>query len=107
MNVHHEQCLAVDELAALPAGRAIVFASGSLATLGPGDPLDGRPYADRIPASLARFDPGAPPHQHRADGADRKTRLTQLFDTEWDYTSYTASAELAAEELEAEAARSR
>ncbi|WP_238163597.1 type IV secretory system conjugative DNA transfer family protein [Kribbella capetownensis] len=56
--LQREQILDVAELAALPAGRAIVFSSGSRATLIRSIPWMERPYADRIRASLARFDPG-------------------------------------------------
>ncbi|WP_410790405.1 hypothetical protein [Kribbella sp. C-35] len=41
-----------------PAGRAIVFSSGSRATLVQAIPWMDRPYADQIRASLMRFDPG-------------------------------------------------
>ncbi|WP_083792971.1 TraG/TraD/VirD4 family protein [Kribbella flavida] len=57
--LQHEQILDVAELATLPAGRAIVFSSGARATLIRSVPWMAGPYADRIRASLARFDPGA------------------------------------------------
>ena len=57
--LQREQILDVAELAALPAGRAIVFSSGSRATLIRSIPWMERPYADRVRASLARHDPGA------------------------------------------------
>jgi type IV secretory pathway TraG/TraD family ATPase VirD4 len=59
--LQREQILDIAELAALPAGRAIVFSSGSRATLLRSIPWMERPYADRIRASLARHDPGARP----------------------------------------------
>jgi type IV secretory pathway TraG/TraD family ATPase VirD4 len=57
--LQREQILDIAELAALSAGRAIVFSSGSRATLVRSIPWMERPYADRIRASLARHDPGA------------------------------------------------
>lgn len=56
--IHREQILDVAELAALPAGRAIVFSSGSRATLIQSVPWMAGPHADRIRASLAKYDPG-------------------------------------------------
>jgi type IV secretory pathway TraG/TraD family ATPase VirD4 len=58
-SLQREQILDVSELAALPAGRAIVLSSGSRPTLVRAIPWMERPYADQIRASLARFDPGA------------------------------------------------
>jgi type IV secretory pathway TraG/TraD family ATPase VirD4 len=57
--LQREQILDVAELAALPAGRAIVFSSGSRATLIRSVPWMAGPHADKIRASLARFDPAA------------------------------------------------
>ncbi|WP_328520575.1 type IV secretory system conjugative DNA transfer family protein [Kribbella sp. NBC_00359] len=57
--LQREQILDIAELAALPAGRAIVFSSGARATLIRSIPWMERPYADRVRASLARHDPGA------------------------------------------------
>jgi type IV secretory pathway TraG/TraD family ATPase VirD4 len=57
--LQREQILDVAELAALPAGRAIVFSSGARATLIRSVPWMAGPHADKIRASLARFDPGA------------------------------------------------
>ncbi|MFG1913077.1 type IV secretory system conjugative DNA transfer family protein [Kribbella sp. NPDC048928] len=57
-SLHREQILDVSELAALPAGRAIVFSSGSRVTLVRAIPWMERPYADQIRVSFARFDPG-------------------------------------------------
>jgi type IV secretory pathway TraG/TraD family ATPase VirD4 len=57
--LQREQILDVAELAALPAGRAIVFSSGARATLIRSVPWMAGPYADKIRASLARYDPGA------------------------------------------------
>ncbi|GAA3117202.1 type IV secretory pathway TraG/TraD family ATPase VirD4 [Kribbella aluminosa] len=58
-SLQREQILDVSDLAALPAGRAIVFSSGSRATLIRTIPWMERPYADQIRASIAQFDPGA------------------------------------------------
>jgi type IV secretory pathway TraG/TraD family ATPase VirD4 len=57
--LQREQILDPAELAALPAGRAIVFSSGARATLIRSVPWMDGPYADKIRASLARYDPGA------------------------------------------------
>ncbi|ONI79115.1 hypothetical protein BWI15_00020 [Kribbella sp. ALI-6-A] len=57
--LQREQIVDVAELAALPAGRAIVFSSGARATLIRSVPWMAGPYAEKIRASLARYDPGA------------------------------------------------
>jgi type IV secretory pathway TraG/TraD family ATPase VirD4 len=65
--LQREQILDIAELAALPPGRAIVFSSGSRATLIRSVPWMDGPHADAIRASLARFDPASrAPLDHRA-----------------------------------------
>lgn len=56
--VQKENTLTVDDLAALPKGRAIVLASGARATMIRTDPWMRRPYADAVKASIAAHDPG-------------------------------------------------
>jgi hypothetical protein len=51
--------LAVSEIAALPKGRAVVFASGTPATLMRMLPWIGGAHADAVPASIADDDPVA------------------------------------------------
>lgn len=60
--LQREVILDVAELAALPPGRALVFASGSRATLMRSVPWMAGPHADQIRASLNQYDPaGATP----------------------------------------------
>jgi type IV secretory pathway TraG/TraD family ATPase VirD4 len=69
--LQREQILDVAELAALPPGRAIVFSSGSRATLMESVPWMAGPHADQIRASLDQYDPGNRPP------ADRRSVPTQ------------------------------
>ncbi|AFV89282.1 TraG-family bacterial conjugation protein [Acidipropionibacterium acidipropionici ATCC 4875] len=57
--LHREQILTVDELAALPRGRAIVLASGARPTLIRTVPWMTSPHAGAVRASIAAHDPSA------------------------------------------------
>ena len=57
--LHRERILDVADLAALPKGRAVVFASGSRPTLIRTQPWMTGPHADAVRASIAAHDPQA------------------------------------------------
>lgn len=59
--LHREQILTVDELAALPRGRAVVLASGARPTLIKTVPWMSSPQAQAVRASIAAHDPAAVP----------------------------------------------
>ncbi|MEV0289554.1 TraG/TraD/VirD4 family protein [Kribbella sp. NPDC050820] len=90
------------DVADLPAGRPIVFSSGSRATLIPSIPWMERPYADRIRASLARFDPAPapPPRPPYRAGAH-----VSLPNTEWDDPQPAAAGTTVDQALLVDAAR--
>lgn len=64
---HRERILDVDDLAALPKGRAVVLASGSRPTLIRTQPWMTAPYADAVRASIAAHDPEASRTLYDAD----------------------------------------
>lgn len=57
--LHRERILGVDDLAAMPKGRAVVLSSGNRATLIRTQPWMTGPYADQVKASIAAHDPQA------------------------------------------------
>lgn len=57
--LHRERILGVDELAAMPKGRAVVMSSGNRPTLIRTQPWMAGPYADQVRASIAAHDPQA------------------------------------------------
>lgn len=59
--LHRDRILDVDELAALPRGRALVFASGSRPTLIRTVPWMSGPHAGAVQDSIAAHTPGVPP----------------------------------------------
>ena len=59
LDPHDHYSAFVDALAALPRGRAIVFASGSRPTLIRTQPWMTSPHAERVRASIAAHDPQA------------------------------------------------
>lgn len=67
-HIQQQRILDVDELAALPRGRAVLFASGTPATLIRTQPWMTGPHADAVRASLAANDPAvpAPPQEARS-----------------------------------------
>ena len=64
---HRERILDVDDLAALPKGRAVVLASGSRPTLIRTQPWMTAPYADDVRASIDAHDPEASRTLHESD----------------------------------------
>lgn len=62
-HLNRENILDVDALAALPRGRAIVFASGTRPTLIRTQPWMTSPHAERVRASIAAHDPQTEPAQ--------------------------------------------
>lgn len=56
-NVNRERIMDVDDLTALPKGRAIVFASGSRPVLAKTIPWMAGPHAEAVKASIRTFDP--------------------------------------------------
>lgn len=59
--VQRHNIMEVSDLTSMPAGRAVVFASGTPATMVRTVPWMVRPDAQQVRASFARYDPGAAP----------------------------------------------
>lgn len=57
--LHRERILGVDDLAAMPKGRAVVLSSGSRPTLIRTQPWMAGPHAEKVKASIAAHDPQA------------------------------------------------
>lgn len=58
--LQRERILDVDDLAALPAGRAVVLSSGNRATLAATLPWTNGPHASAVRDSITTYDPSAP-----------------------------------------------
>lgn len=57
--LHRERILGVDDLGAMPKGRAVVISSGSRPTMIRTQPWMAGPYAEQVKASIAAHDPDA------------------------------------------------
>ncbi|MGW7002833.1 type IV secretory system conjugative DNA transfer family protein [Streptomyces sp. NPDC054933] len=63
-----EKIMEVSDLAALPRGRAVLFASGTRPVLIETEPWQHGPHADQVHASLARYAPAEQADAHRLTG---------------------------------------
>ena len=65
--LHRERILGVDDLAAMPKGRAVVLSSGNRPTLIRTQPWMTGPHAEQVRASIAAHDPQAQQTIQEAD----------------------------------------
>lgn len=72
--LQRERILAVDELAALPKGRAVVVSSGNRATLVNTQPWMSGPHAEAVTTSITRHDPAS---RHTLSEAERELQRVQ------------------------------
>ncbi|WP_329484295.1 TraM recognition domain-containing protein [Kribbella sp. NBC_01484] len=95
--LQREQILDIAELAALPAGRAIVFSSGVACDPDQVDPLDG-PAVRRPRPRLPRAARPRRTERHQPDHRADRRALVTLPDTEWDDPAYGDDAHVAPED---------